>query len=236
MAYSGLFSIFLVGLLGGVHCAGMCGGIAGALSLQARVPTQRWRIVLTYNLGRIATYTLAGALAGGLGALLLRIPGLATLQWALFVLTQVMLLALGLYLLGVSRVTTALESLGGALWRHLQPLTLPLFPVRTAPRAFLLGSLWGFIPCGLVYSALITAAASADLWTGARILLAFGLGTLPTLLAMGLGASTLQSRWKTPAVRGLAGTLVAGFGVWGLVRLATGQVVIMPGSVCVSGF
>jgi sulfite exporter TauE/SafE len=235
MAYTSWVAVFLVGLLGSGHCAGMCGGIAGALSLQSQDQGPRWRFVLAYNVGRVGTYALAGAAAGGLGMLLLKMPGMAALQMVLFVLTQFLLLALGFYLLGFNRAILAVESLGGYLWRRIQPLTLPLFPVRSPWRALILGSLWGFIPCGLVYSILFTAAASGDAITGAGILAAFGLGTMPTMLAVSSGFGSLRGWLGFPAIRWASGALVSGFGLWGFFRLFTGHVVMMPGSICIAG-
>lgn len=227
-------SIGLVGLLGGVHCAGMCGGMSTALALHTQPP--RVPRVLIIQLGRLCTYTLLGALAGALATVLLHVPGFLRAQQALFLLAQGMLLLLGLYLLGWGRAVRTLERLGEPLWRRIQPLVAHLFPVTSMGRAFVLGALWGFLPCGMIYSMLLVAAASADPLSGALTLLVFGLGTLPTVAGMGLGASLLPSWWRTPRVRVLAGGVVFGFGLWGGWRLFQGQLLVAPGALCVSGF
>ncbi|MDO9188302.1 MAG: sulfite exporter TauE/SafE family protein, partial [Sulfurimicrobium sp.] len=131
-------------------------------------------------------------------------------------------LALGLYLAGLWQAVTRIERLGGLLWRRLQPFSKSLLPVRNPLQAFLLGTLWGWLPCGLVYSVLITALASGSAISGAAAMLAFGLGTLPNLIAMGLFAQQLQALTRNIWVRRASGLLVAGYGAWGLLRLALG--------------
>ena len=144
-------------------------------------------------------------------------------QWplrsALYVLANLMLVALGLYLMGVTRALAFSERAGQKLWRHLQPLSRRYLPARTAAQAFPLGLLWGWLPCGLVYSALATALTSGSAWHGAGLMLAFGVGTLPNLLLAGLLAAHLQAYARQPVVRMLSGLLILGFGVWGLLSL-----------------
>ena len=153
-------AVFLTGLLGGVHCAGMCGGIVAALSGQAG--SRRLPLHLAYNGGRVASYAAAGALAGAAGGLGLLLDGVLPVQLALYVLANLMLIALGLYLAGVSSVVAGTERLGLALWRRIQPLTRGLLPADTLPRALGLGVLWGWLPCGLVYAVLATALLSGN--------------------------------------------------------------------------
>lgn len=126
-----------------------------------------------------------------------------------------MLVLLGLYLAGLLRAVLLLENLGARVWARLQPLMKRLMPVRSAPQAVLVGMVWGWLPCGLVYSVLISALATGDAKHGALLMLAFGLGTLPNLLTMGLLAKRLQGWTRRPAVRLVAGLMVAGFGVLG---------------------
>jgi hypothetical protein len=130
-----------------------------------------------------------------------------------------MLVALGLYLAGVWGAVRQLEKMGGGLWRHLQPYTTRLLPVNTVFRALGLGALWGWLPCGLVYSVLLSALASGSAAKGALIMLAFGLGTLPNLVAIGLFWDTIKSWVQSPRVRLAAGLLVASFGVYGLFKV-----------------
>ncbi len=140
-------------------------------------------------------------------------------QHLLFALSSVMLIMLGLYLAGVWGAVRRLEQLGGGLWKRLQPYTTRLLPVNTVPRALGLGALWGWLPCGLVYSVLLTALASGSSTQGALIMLAFGLGTLPNLLAIGLVWESIKGWAQSPRVRWSAGMLVVAFGAYGLFKV-----------------
>lgn len=214
---SGYLALFLIGLLGGTHCIGMCGGIVGALTMGG---PSRLVLHLAYNVGRIASYALAGAIAGALGGLSLTLSDQLPVRIALYVLANLMLVALGLYLIGITQTLAFVERFGKRLWVHLQPLGKRFLPARTVAQAFPLGLLWGWLPCGLVYSALATALTSGSALHGAGMMLAFGVGTLPNLLLAGLFAVRLRAYAARPAVRWLAGLLVVGFGVWGLVGAA----------------
>ncbi len=216
-----LASAFVVGLLGGVHCIGMCGGIVSTLTfglpkqargrLSATLPFQ-----LSYNLGRILSYTLAGALMGGLGFLLAQMLPLFYAQRVLYVLAGLFMLALGLHLAGWLPGLARLERLGGGLWRRLEPLGKRLMPVHSPKQALVLGLVWGWLPCGLVYSVLVWTVSAGGALEGAALMLAFGLGTLPNLLLMGLVAGGIL-RWTRKAwVRRGAGLMVMGFGLYTL--------------------
>lgn len=213
MPESGYFALFLVGLLGGTHCIGMCGGIVGALSLGGPA---RWSLHLAYNAGRILSYTAAGALAGALGAAGIGLGGDAPVRIVLYLVANLMLVALGLYLLGVTRALAFTERLGQRLWLHIQPLTRRFLPARTVAQAFPLGVLWGWLPCGLVYSALATALGSGSVAGGALAMLAFGAGTLPNLLAAGILLAKMSEFVRRAPVRIASGLLVLGFGLYGL--------------------
>lgn len=213
-----LVSALLVGLLGGGHCAGMCGGIVGAVSLSLPGSRPRTGFLLAYNLGRIGSYGAAGLLAGAVGASGFFLEHVLPVERALYVLASVMLVLLGLYLAGIWRGVVVLENLGGRLWRHLQPWSKRFLPVLSWPQALALGAIWGWLPCGLVYSVLVAALASGSPWRGAALMLAFGLGTLPALLAMGMAAVRLRSILQQVWVRRLSGIAVIGFGVVGLLR------------------
>ncbi|MES2126735.1 MAG: sulfite exporter TauE/SafE family protein [Pseudomonadota bacterium] len=224
-----LLPIVLTGLLGSVHCIGMCGGIVSAFSaagtarpafpvavltvtpLSASAPVR----VLTYNLGRIGSYALAGALAGGLAGAAARLSQLALLQHVLYWLANGMLVALGLYLMDAWRGLAQVEALGQGLWRHVRALLAPLLPMDSLPKAFALGALWGWVPCAMVYSVLLTAMLSGSAASGAATMVAFGLGTLPMMLGLGLA---LRQMARSLALRRASGLLVLGFGVLGLVR------------------
>lgn len=213
MPESSYLALFLIGLLGGTHCIGMCGGIVGALSMGSG---SRQLLHLAYNFGRIVSYGAAGAIAGALGGAGLALSGQLPLRIALFVAANLMLVALGLYLMGVTRALAFSERLGQRLWRRLQPLSKRFLPARTVAQAFPLGLLWGWLPCGLVYSALVTALTSGSAVRGAGLMLAFGVGTLPNLLLAGLLVTRLNEYAAKPVVRITAGMLVLSFGLWGL--------------------
>src|SRR5512145_1911865 len=223
-------AVFMTGLLGGVHCAGMCGGIVAALSGQAR--GRRLPLHLAYNGGRVLSYALAGALAGAAGSLGLLLDGLLPVQLALYVLANAMLIGLGLYLAGVSSVVAWIEHVGAALWRRIQPLTRSLLPADTLPRALGLGLLWGWLPCGLVYAVLTTALLTGNALDGAAIMAAFGLGTVPNLLLAGLAMRRFTGRLQARPVRVAAGSLVLGFGVYGLAHASTLSDQIRGGLIC----
>lgn len=216
MPDSGFLALFLVGLLGGAHCVGMCGGIVGALAMGSPA---RWSMHLAYNGGRILSYTIAGALAGMLGAAGLGLEGQVPARLLLYLFANLMLLALGLYLIGVTRALAFTERLGQALWRRLQPLTRRFLPATRVGQAFPLGMLWGWLPCGLVYSALASALAAGSAQRGALLMLAFGAGTLPNLLLAGILLARLNEFVRRPVVRWTSGLLVLGFGVYGLLSL-----------------
>ncbi len=218
IAESGFLALFLVGLLGGTHCVGMCGGIVGALSVGASRPA----LHLAYNGGRIVSYALAGAIAGAAGAATFALPGEGqlTARTLLALAANAMLIALGLYLMGVTRALAFSERLGQKLWLRVQPLSRRFLPARTLAQAFPLGLVWGWLPCGLVYSALVTAMTSGSAAGGAAAMLAFGAGTLPNLLLAGLVAGRFRAYAALPAVRIGAGLLVLAFGLRGLYRVA----------------
>lgn len=211
-------SAFLVGLLGGGHCAGMCGGIVSAVSLSLPGQKPKAGYHFSYNAGRIASYTLAGALVGLLGSSSLILNHLLPVEKLLYLFANLMLIALGLYLAGWWRGVLVLERAGGILWKRLQPLSKRFLPVRTWQQAFVLGLLWGWLPCGLVYSVLVAALATGDAVQGGALMLAFGLGTLPALLAMGMAAVSLKGFLQHLWVRRMSGLLVLTFGVTGLLK------------------
>ena len=209
-----LVSALILGLLGGGHCLGMCGGLMGALTL-AIPPEQRarrLRLLLAYNLGRILSYAAAGLLLGLAGWAVASSPAAMLLR----VLAGLLLIAMGLYLAGWWSGLTRIESLGRHLWRHLQPIASRLMPVSSLPRALLLGAIWGWLPCGLVYSTLLWASSQGSPADSALLMLAFGLGTWPVLLATGMAAERLTALLRQRGVRIAGGLLVILFGLWTL--------------------
>ncbi len=210
---------WLAGLSGGVHCVGMCGGIVTALSFAAPAqPQTRWFLHGAYNLGRLTTYTVLGALAGAAGQGLAATVWLHQAQRSLELLAALFLVALGLYLGRWWQGLRYLEQGGVWLWRRIQPLGRAWLPIRNGRTAFGIGLLWGFLPCGLVYSMLIWSLSAGSAWAGGLLMLSFGLGTLPTLLALGAFGMQLASWAQRPWARRAAGLLVIGLGVWVWVR------------------
>lgn len=205
----------LLGLLSAGHCVGMCGGISSALgvALPADTPALRRLILqLAYNAGRIGSYAVAGALIGLLGTGLL-----ATGQaWMLplRLVAAVMLILMGAYIAGWWPMLARLEVAGQVLWRRLQPLSSKLLPPKSWPQALALGAVWGWLPCGLVYSTLTWSAMAGDWKQSALLMAAFGLGTLPTLLATGLLAEGTRALLQKLWFRRASGTLIILFGLW----------------------
>lgn len=216
MPDSGFVAVFLVGLLGGVHCVGMCGGIVAALS----APGAAGRLpgLLAYNLGRVTTYAALGGVFGAIGSASLLFNQTLPVQLAFYVLANCLLVLLGLYLMGVTRALGPLERLGQRIWRRVQPLGKRFLPVRNWQQALPLGMVWGLIPCGLIYSVLSTALVSGSAARGAMLMACFGLGTLPNLLLAGVLLARFRAFSQQAALRLGAGLLVAGFGVLGLIR------------------
>ena len=237
-----LLSVFLLGLLGGAHCAGMCGPIVGAVVMAGRrnaepagkartieivpaapepsagrQPTD-WPRLLAYNIGRVLSYVIAGALAGAVGSAAWFARHVAPVQQVALALAGVALIAMGLYLLGVLRPLGALESAGRPLWRRVAPLASRLLAGRNPWQAVGAGLVWGLIPCGMVYGMLVAALASGSAADGALLAAAFGAGTLPNLLAIGWAASRSTSWLRAGWLRRAAGALILIFGVLGLVR------------------
>ncbi|OGI41517.1 MAG: hypothetical protein A2140_01765 [Candidatus Muproteobacteria bacterium RBG_16_62_13] len=216
-----LVSALLVGLLGSTHCLGMCGGIVGALTLGLkedvrRSPLRLFPYLLAYNAGRIASYAIAGAVAGYLSAQILRIAPPEQARLIAKLVSGGFMLLLGFYLAGWWPALTALEKLGGKLWTRIEPFGRKLLPVNHPLKALGLGLLWGWLPCGMVYAALTWALAAGNATDGALLMVAFGLGTLPMLFAVGAAARWLNQFVQQPWVRRGAGILVILFGLYTL--------------------
>ncbi|MBI2969686.1 MAG: sulfite exporter TauE/SafE family protein [Gammaproteobacteria bacterium] len=201
---------FLLGLASTLHCWGMCGGIIGALTLgvppaHGRAGKGHWVYPLAYNVGRIGSYALMGALAGLTGLALVGGARGGIAYWALQILAGAVLVCIGLRVAGWAPALHFLESVGLPLWRRLQPLGRRLLPIDHPGKAVLMGMLWGWIPCGLVYSVVLWTLPSADPLVGAGILLSFGAGTLPGMVGAGLAGGYARTHRLAPNWRRLAG-------------------------------
>ncbi|HSH47670.1 MAG TPA: sulfite exporter TauE/SafE family protein [Halomonas sp.] len=203
---------FLLGLFSSTHCLGMCGGIAGALTFSLS-PTVRERSAwlaafnLAYNAGRISSYMAAGALVAGGANVLATTLGQPHPQ-LMSVLGTAFLVIVGLHIAGWFPRLARIETLGRPLWRRLEPLGRRLLPVTRLPQAYAFGLVWGWLPCGLVYAALAYSLTTKTAWHGALFMGFFGLGTLPMLFTVGVMASQVVPRLRTPAMRRLAGLAI----------------------------
>jgi uncharacterized protein len=204
--------MLLLGVASGVHCVGMCGGFVGAFNGIRIMKAERksgsepdyfrWRRSLAFNAGRITSYSAAGALAGFVGGQLTSLTGAQTF---LYVAANILLVLIGLHLAGWS---SGVEKIGLPLWRLLQPFAAKAM----RGNGYVAGLFWGWLPCGLVYAALAAAALAGSAAGGAAAMAAYGIGTLPWLLAAGAAFSWLQKRF----VRAAAGGAVLAFGLYGL--------------------
>ena len=210
------FSAFLVGFLGIVHCAGMCGGIIGALTL-SQVSDNRMQkvsILLSYNLARILSYAIAGGLMGSFGWFATNWLEIHFAQGLLQLFAALFMLALGLYLGGWWFGLNKIEYLGSFAWKKIEPATRQLLPVKNFRQAFVLGLVWGWLPCGLVYSVLIWTMSAGSFTEGALMMVSFGLGTLPNLLLMGLFAGSLLKYFQHVIIKKISGAIIISFSVY----------------------
>jgi hypothetical protein len=227
LSHSEYLAAFLVGLLGGVHCLGMCGGIVSALTFSLPAAQRNdmgslLPMLLAYNTGRIGGYMMAGALVGGLGAAALSLSSVDGLRHFLQIFAALFMVALGLYLAGIWQGVAKVENAGRVLWRRIEPLGRRFMPVNSPSKALPLGFIWGWLPCGLVYSVLIWTLSAGSVAKGALLMLAFGLGTLPNLLLMGAAAAKLAKFTRNQTVKRAAGLLVVGLGLLLLWRAFAG--------------
>lgn len=214
-----LFAV-TIGLLSAVHCGGMCGGIAGAmaLGLPASVrerPAAFFGFNLLYSLGRISSYAIAGAIAATAFASLRGLMPAGGHQ-LLAGLSSLVLVLIGLYLVGWFPQLRRIEALGQPLWPRLQGVRQKLLPVRSPWQAFAFGMIWGWLPCGLVYSTLLWAAANGQPLQGALYMALFGLGTLPAVVGVGMAASRASTLTANPALRSAVGLVLIAAGLFSL--------------------
>ena len=216
-----MLAAFIFGLMGGAHCIGMCGGIMSALTFAVppsmRQPARLGGLLLSYNLGRILSYMIAGASVAALGTLLSLSPSAGM---ALQAFAAVMLILMALYIANWWKGLLKVEAIGRRVWKHIEPFGRRLMPVVKLPQAFALGAVWGWLPCGLVYSMLAWSLAIADPLEGALLMGAFGLGTLPALLATGIAARQLSGLIRHPTTRSIAALSIIAFALWQLYDLA----------------
>lgn len=226
-----LSAAFIAGLVGSSHCLGMCGGIAAAMGMGTAAPgtgaVPALGRALLYNGGRIASYALAGALAGAVGLALGQAMHAPVAVVVMRVLTGLVLVAIGLQVAFNLRLLQPVETVGLHVWRRIAPLASGLMRRRSAGSTFLLGALWGWMPCGLVYGMLLAAMATAEPASGAAFMAAFGLGTAPAMIATGALASRFRALSGDRRFRRIAGLLVVALGAW--TALAPLGMQLLPG-------
>ncbi|ARU56319.1 TRAP transporter, DctM-like membrane protein [Oleiphilus messinensis] len=212
------FAALLIGLMGASHCIAMCGGISSALSLSIKsgegYTARQIQTLLLYNTGRLLSYGAMGLLVGIVTYSSVTIWA-ESLQW-LRILAGTMLICMGLYVARIWLGLLKLEKAGSLIWQHLEPFGKRVFPPKTALQTLLLGSIWGWLPCGLVYSTLIYASAQASPWQASGVMLCFGLGTLPAVIGTGLFAQQLNKLKAHPHFSQLMGLILIGLGLWTL--------------------
>lgn len=182
-----IITAFLIGLLGNIHCLGMCSGIITLLSLSISKDKKKQIIFyqLYYNLGRILGYIITNVLAFSLGILIIKILGIDNLKF-LKLISGITLTIISLHLLNTINLIKSIENLGYNIWNYLNKYSTHLFPVKNPLQAIFLGIFWSNLPCGLTYSTLIWSISSASLYKSIILMLAFGLGTLPSMISVGL--------------------------------------------------
>lgn len=201
----------LTGLMGGVHCAAMCGGVATGFS--AMGPRASWKYAVEPNLGRVLGYVLAGAAVGLFGRGLVDLAGIDGLAAALRGAVGVVLVFVGLRMLDRGGRLEALGRPGAALWRVLRPMQRRLLPADSSGKRIALGMLWGWMPCGLSTTLLAAAWLQGDMRNGALTMAAFGLGTLPVMLPLTWSGARIGRRLQQGHVRHAAAGLIAGAGI-----------------------
>jgi hypothetical protein len=206
-----LFTAFFLGLMGASHCMVMCGGLAAAAS-SASPQDKPLTFLLLFNLGRILSYASAGILVSFAGLWLGDSHDIA--QTVLRSVAGTLLILMGFYVARWWMILTRLESAGQLIWRYIQPLTRRLIPIQNKRQALALGLLWGWLPCGLIYSTLAWVAANGQPIMGGLTMLLFGLGTLPGILAAGVFSQQLSAFIQHQKLRQLAGLLLISYGFW----------------------
>jgi sulfite exporter TauE/SafE len=212
-----LGAALLAGIAASGHCIGMCGGIAGALAMRAQraAGASKLALGLAYNLSRITSYAVAGALAGLLGRTLLRAADVAPLSLALRVLAGLVMLAAAGRILFGWRLLDPIEAAGSGVWRRIAPWAGRQGRSGGLTGAIGLGLAWGWLPCGMTYSMLLLAATTASVATGAAVMAAFGVGTLPSMVTATVAFEKFAGALSTRAtLRNVAGALLMAFGIW----------------------
>ncbi len=205
---------FMIGLVGAGHCMGMCSGIASLLSIGSKNNKPSRSIPIFYNFGRLVSYGVIGALVGGAISGLSELSGLTqSLAWLRLVAAFFMILV-ALYIAKWWHGLLFLEKVGQHLWKYISPAGKRLLPLKHPTHALPFGFIWGWLPCGLVYSALTWSAVSGSAIDGGFIMLAFGIGTLPSMLLVGYGANYFQKLQKSLIFRNISALILIIYGLY----------------------
>jgi len=229
-----LLSAFIIGLLGSGHCIAMCGGITTMLTSalpssdkydgqqipvnnQNITPEKNSKTILVtfYNFGRISSYAFIGAIVGFTGSIAAKNIGMPLAGLRIF--SAIFMILLGLYLGQWLMWLNRIEVIGKHLWRYISPLASKAIPVDSPLKALTLGAVWGWLPCGLVYSTLTWALASGNMLTGASIMFFFGLGTLPALLTLSIGLDSIKNNLAKPIIRKTMALVLISFGIYSFI-------------------
>ena len=218
MNYTLLVAAFSMGIFGSPHCLGMCGGLVTAfgLSMQTLSPTKRRLLTATYHVGRLSSYGILGVVASLFGAGVLE-QFLVGQAWPRILLGGGLVFA-ALLMLGLP-IMHKIERLGMGLWQRLAPVRTKLFPLDSLPKAYAAGLMWGLLPCGLVYGALVVAvsmgASGGHVGQGMLFMVVFGLGTIPILVATQSMVALMKRTIKRFSLRKFSGAimLVSGLAV-----------------------
>ncbi|WP_281545293.1 sulfite exporter TauE/SafE family protein [Grimontia sp. SpTr1] len=213
MPISDLIAAFTVGLLGAGHCLGMCGGVAAAVSMGTPQNQHKLPFLLFYNGGRLLSYGLIGAIAGGLVAGVVGVTQITQQLLWLRLAAAIMMILLALYIGRFWNGLAYVEKVGQVLWKRLSPLSTKLLPLRSPMAALPFGMLWGWLPCGLVYSALSWAAVAGNALDGLLIMLAFGLGTLPAMILVGSAAEATKNLLNNLIFRRISSLILLMYGI-----------------------
>jgi uncharacterized protein len=211
------FEIFLIGLLGSMHCIGMCGGFVAMYSLKKPAAAPSLPFHLLYNMGRITTYTLIGGTLGYIGSFASLLGTHRGIPGAVLLLSGVVMVLMGLNLAGILGKRGLFEDTGITERTFFRTSLHRILALESAWGTLLLGLLLGFLPCGLLYPLFMNAAASGGFVNGMFIMLVFGIGTVPAMLSFGYLVSRIQPHMKVLMYR-IAAIMIVLIGVRSLLR------------------
>jgi len=210
---------FFMGLAGSGHCIAMCGGIASSLQFAIEDKNKSQQYALLYNIGRLISYSICGALVGGISAIFAKQSNNFSL--ALSFISGIFMVLVGLYIMRLAASLNWLEKLGKfAVWQHIVKLNKYLLPLNSKKKAVAYGALWGWLPCGLVYSALTWAITTQSALSGALFMASFALGTLPAMIGLSFAAQTLKKWLNNSIIRIVLGNIIVFYGLY-LLTIAT---------------